>query len=581
MLGGFLHSGAKVVICATICFMAFLWSACGKKANEAQTPDAKPPSLDASGDRSLPDLVNQGPVTPVVETLATEPILQKVQSLPASMREARIDTLAWVGHTWSHVFKRAGNNAAPGGEIIAGPQGMVWAGDTLRFIPAEAGLYLVKLRMPGPPGSAGEAVGDGQAAKVRSFQIEAVRPMSIKVGVPTGPIMTGQKTNFSLSLAIHPGLKLRMAQKPESHAGNVTWKVRIGGMSPSSSPSSASDTDWTAVATEGEESFAWTFTQAGEKDLHVSVLWQGVVADSARIKVGVLAPVGARLTAPKDTLEPGSKAVFIIDQIKGNPPFRLSLDADGDGKPDWMAEKGMAEGAGGRVPVVMPRSGRFIAKLQVVDGKGQSGVSEAQVVVNQRIKVKASALAQRVNMATPFELKLEYADADDSVVGFYAHMPDTLQGSQGRDSVAPQKQQASSEEKKIGKGKVYWSRHWPRVGFYPVKLCAIAGDMRQACAEIKLEVFNAEPVCKIVTDIKPVPGVPTALRGEAHDPDGVLRRFEWDIDHDGRYEWLREENQGVPYTFAKKGKFPVRFQVTSADGKVARDSAFIEVKNKW
>jgi hypothetical protein len=567
MHGGFFHSWAYAAA------FALAFSGCGKPENEPQSENKAVPGaiglpVDSDKGNAGDTLPTEPQVAEVVaETLSSEPTLKRVR------HRLRIDTIAFVGHPWILDLKAAYGASFGGGqvEIEAGPVGMQRVGDSLRFVPVEPGRHEVRLHRPGN-------TAEGNSATSLVFSLQAVKPIQLKVAGPDTAVMTGEKANFFLSHTLHPFAEAalskpaRVGDRPGAKTDpTVTWTLRIDGDAPA-------ETTWSVERDVASESrVPLVFTRAGDFNVAAVVYWKGVAADSAVMRVSVLAPVGATLTGPADTLEPGAKAVFVISELKGVAPFQLALDTDGDGNSDWKAEKG-AQGAqggasegknlgGGRVQVAMPRSGTFTARLMVTDSKGLKGQSEARVVVNSKLKVKALAKSSRVNQATPFQLKLDYADSDDSVVRVFALLPDTALGSNRIDTVAPEG--------------VKWSRQWKRSGFYPAKLCAVSVDRRHACAEIRLEVFNAKPVCKIVTDLKPVPGVPVTLRGEAQDPDGALSRFEWDLDADGRFEWQRSENLGVPFTFARKGKFPVRFQVTSADGMVARDSAVLEVKNAW
>jgi hypothetical protein len=291
--------------------------------------------------------------------------------------------------------------------------------------------------------------------------------------------------------------------------------------------------------------------------------------DTNTLPVAVNIPVTATLQAPKDTLEPGSKGDFIIGALTGTPPFNLSLDMDKDGKEEWKGNQA------GRVTLDLAKSGKFVAQLRVVDAKGLTSQVEATYVVNKKVKINLQCKTPKVNLVTPASFKAELYDGDDTLLSIQGFIPNH---SGGVDTVPADKMEKTDNGQKI---KAYWSRKWTKPGRYQVQVCGVASDARCACGAVQVEVFNAKPVCKILDDLKPMPGIPVAITGQAYDEDGSIVLWEWNLDGDNHFELPRKDRTPVHFTFARKGKFPLVFKATSADGDSCRDSLIVQVKSSW
>jgi len=489
------------------------------------------------------------PETTVVETVAAQP-------KPRPWLRNKPDTLAYIGHLWSYAPK-----VKPWSQVQIslrqGPQGLGVEEGLMRFLPMAAGQHRVLLDLF----PAGKNLDGENPEKIPlKFQLHVVPAVTLEAKTTAPRAMSGQPAALQISLRT---------------AAHLPWPVLLQVQAEGDSPV---DSVWSPGASEA----VWTHTwqAAGKYPVRFFATVDGHREDSVSVSVEILSPVGSVLEAPADTVEPGSKAVFRVRDLTGNPPFRLSLDIDGDGRGDWQGDwQGDKPGA---IPLVAGRSGRFEAVLSIADGRGLQGKSEASWVVNRRAKVEMLVKEPRVNLTTPAQFKIMAEDADDSLIRVQGFLSDTLPAKKENRPPWVAREPDKSETAAQGHAlKAYWSQAWKRPGKYGAKGCVTGSDQRVVCAQTSVEVFNARPFCKILKGLKPVPGRPVEIRGEAGDPDGEIVRWEWDLDGDGRYELNREQGDPVHFTFARNGKFPVMLKVTTADGFTAKDSLSVEVKKSW
>ncbi len=552
--------GSPPVVAAVVLLALF---ACDKKPQTPPQSKSEIPKPAWEAKPVLPDSSvfeeDSSEVAPAVaETLVTEPKLKRV------VRRLRVDTLAWVGHAWNAPIKVKGWKSVVGRQL-SGPEGMTWVGGALRYTPTQEGIEEFRweffegngkgVNLEASSGRGDVATGKKGEPNSRGlplrFRLHALKPVTLEWSAVPGTVWVDKPV--TVELRVHP-------------ARGMSMPVLVGLHAP------GSDLPDTTLAWDGKPlQVTRRFLQAGSPSLHAIAWVDSIPADTTSLSLNCLAPIQVSLVAPGDTVEPGTEVLFKVGQPQGNGPFEMSLDVNDDGKPEWSGKKAA------QFAWRADASGTFTARLKVTDSKGLTGGAQATWIVNRKQKVKAASKSTQCNLVTPFQVKLEYEDKDDTLAAWYVVWPDTL--GKGLLDTVPLRSSNEIGVKHSGTG--YAQRQWNKTGVYPARLCARSGDGRTLCDELKLTVFNANPTCKINTGLKPVPGAPIQLRGDAKDPDGKLIRFEWDLDGDGKYEWRRDANDPVPFTFARKGKFPVAFRVTSADGAMARDSVRLEVKKSW
>jgi hypothetical protein len=514
------------------------------KGQPRSLPETPMPVQRPQASESPPPPQVQDTSVVIPETLAVEPRLKKVQ------QRIRVDTLAWLGQEWKWTVHASGRNDwVP--IRISGTEEMRFQNGALTFRPVKTGAEDFHWKLLSPQAAPWKAADSANGIPLR-FKLQVVNPVQLEWAPFTETVLVGQ----SMEVTLH-------AKRDARFAGVTRLTVLAPG------------------ATVPETAWVWnapsirlrrTLVHAGTHSWKAMAWNEAMAVDSSKLEIPVLSPISVSFTAPKDTLEPGTAFHFQVGKPEGNGPFQMELDADQDGKVDWS---GSGEG---KIPWKANRSGHFAARLKLTDSKGLTSWTEAMWIVNQKIKVKAAAKSMKCNLITPFQLKLEFQDSDDSLQKWFAVFPDrNANGNAIADTVALRASEAFSPHG----GKGYAEKKWSTPGLYPVELCAMSRDGRQACNKLNLEVFNAKPTCKINGKVQPMPGIPISLLGEAEDPDGTLVQFEWDLDGDGRYEWQREKNEPVPFTFSRKGKFPIAFRVTTADRMIARDSILMVVKSSW
>lgn len=284
--------------------------------------------------------------------------------------------------------------------------------------------------------------------------------------------------------------------------------------------------------------------------------------------ISVVSAVTAVLKVSPDTVEPGGMVTVDASESKGDGRLVFALDLDGDGAVDW------SDSATGKAMLKAPASGVYRAVLTARNPMGQEGKTTAAIRVNAKPKLEMKVKNPKENMAAEVEIRAHAKDADDSLVRARINFTGDTSGWIMR--TTPPDSLISARD---------WLlrfRHaYGKVGKYTVMLCVTAADGREACQKSPVEIFNAPPVCKPGADIHATVGKPVEIDGSGVDPDGKIVKWEWDLDGDGKFDLVSAANGKFQYTFAKKGIFPLKLRVTTADGMTATGSRKVEVRTKW
>jgi hypothetical protein len=283
--------------------------------------------------------------------------------------------------------------------------------------------------------------------------------------------------------------------------------------------------------------------------------------------IDIVSAVSAVLKLAPDTVEPGAE--FRVDASESRSDGRLAyfLDVDGDGKPEW------SDSASGKAALKAPASGLYKVKLIARNPMGQEGAAEAVLRVNARPRIEFRVRNPKENMATAVDFKIRAKDSDDSIRS--ARFAYTGDAKDWETRTAPDSQSAGHEW-------FFRLKHaYGKAGEYAPSACVTSADGREACQRLKVEIFNAPPICSPGEDVHATLGKPVAIDGSGVDPDGAIVKWEWDLDGDGKYDLVSTENGRFQYTFSKVGTFKLTLRVTTADGATATGNRKVEVRKKW
>jgi hypothetical protein len=283
--------------------------------------------------------------------------------------------------------------------------------------------------------------------------------------------------------------------------------------------------------------------------------------------IAVVGSVTAAIRIAPDTVEPGGQISVDASASRGESRLAYSLDLDGDGRPEW------ADSSTGKAMLKAPASGLYHARLTARDSMGESDKADALLLVNARPKIEFRVRNPKDNMAASVDFKIRAQDPDDSIrmVRF------NFTGGE-KDWVA----RSAPDSQTAGHAWYLRLKHaYGKPGAYAPKACMAAADGREACQELKVEIFNAPPECRPGGDMRATLGQPVAIDGSGTDPDGAIVKWEWDLDGDGKYDLVSTENGKFQYTFGKEGAFKLTLRVTTADGMTATGSRKVEVRKKW
>jgi hypothetical protein len=283
--------------------------------------------------------------------------------------------------------------------------------------------------------------------------------------------------------------------------------------------------------------------------------------------IAIVGNITASLKIAPDTVEPGGDISVDASASRGESRLAYFLDLDGDGKPEW------SDSAKGKAVLKAPASGLYRPKLIVRDSMGETDQAEAALRVNARPKIEFRVRNPKDNMSATVDFKVRAQDPDDSIRAIRISL--TGSGQDWETRSAPDSQTTSHD----------WflrmKRAYGKAGTYAPKACVTAADGREACQELKIEIFNARPECSPGPDLRATLGQPVAIDGSGTDPDGTIVKWEWDLDGDGKYDLTSTENGRFQYTFGKEGAFKLMLRVTTADGMTATGSRMVEVRKKW
>ena len=68
--------------------------------------------------------------------------------------------------------------------------------------------------------------------------------------------------------------------------------------------------------------------------------------------------------------------------------------------------------------------------------------------------------------------------------------------------------------------------------------------------------------------------------GNGEDSDGIIAKYEWDFDGDGKYDWGNTTTGEIKYKYKKPGTYTALLRVTDNDGATANDTITIVVEEK-
>lgn len=403
-------------------------------------------------------------------------------------------------------------------------------------------------------------------------------PVLLEAEIPDGSRPHGsQKAQQGFTLEVAPVLELTLKPLPaKAHKGDTVVFDLRGSHWPAWAAGSLSvrfdwegDGAWDTEALPLASQLVSKHAYAGPGRFSPKVegrygTWESRTCQGAIAIAGNITP---SLRFAPDTVEPGGVLNVDASASRGESRLAYSLDLDGDGKPEWT------DSAEGKAVLKAPASGTYHAKLVVRDMMGETEKAEAVLRVNARPKIEFRARNPKDNMAAAVDFKIRAQDPDDSLRAVRFSFTGGAQEWETRS--APDSQVA-------GHAWFFRLKHaYGKAGMNAPKACVTAADGREACQELKVEIFNAPPECRPGGDLRATLGQPLAIDGSGTDPDGTIVKWEWDLDGDGKYDLSSTENGSFHYTFGKEGSFKLVLRVTTADGMTAIGTRKVEVRKKW
>lgn len=514
----------------------------GKQEGSAAKPDARP--APSAAEPAAP-----APEPPVTDTVAAAPAESAAVPEPVAPAKPAFSShpsaKAWVGKPWSyqptlnvpgafrlHLAKSADSSMKADKGRIA-------------WTPAKPGSFPVILEaiLPG-------ASPEDSGARVRqSFTLSVEKVLSLSLKALPAQADKGDTVAFDL----------RGSAWPAWAAGVLTVRFDFDG-----------DGKWDteALPLPANALRRHAYDSPGRFAPKVEARYGDWETAEVSGAISVVSSVTPILKISPDTVEPGGQVRVDVGDSKADGRLAFRLDLDGDGKAEWADSSGATQAT-----LKAPGSGLWQAELRARNPMGQEGKVTAPLRVNARPRLEFRVRNPKENMAAGVDFKAIAKDADDSIRSVRINFTGDPKDWQER--AAPDSQAA---------GKEWWLRFkhaYGKVGKYAPKACVSAADGREACQELKVEIFNAAPICKPGPDVRATLGQPMAIDGSGEDPDGKIVKWEWDLDGDGKYDLASAENGRFQYTFSKVGVFNLTLRVTTADGMTAKGERKVEVRKKW
>lgn len=495
----------------------------------------------ACGKREQAEAVPRPPAPPPVAEPAPAPVVPvPVDTVPAGAPPPA--KLAFASHPprarlgKPYIYKPSLDfpGAATFRLAKAGDSGMRWEKGRLLWTPGRPGSYPVLL----------EAEAGGLKAR-QGFTLEV--PPVLELSLKPLPVQAakGDTVRFDLRASRWPGWAAREIALRFDWEGDGRW-------------------DHEEPAAAGLV-FGHAYDAPGRYGPKVEARYGEYEIRQAVGGIEIVGSVTAALKISPDTVEPGG--TYSVDASASKAEGRLAffLDLDGDGKYEWI------DSASGKAALRAPASGLYRAVLTARDPQGQEGKAAAELRVNARPRIEFRVRNPKDNMAAGVDFKVRASDADDSILAVRF----ALDGKEWEERKAPDTASSARE------WHIRLRRSYGRVGTFAPRACVFSADGRAACADLRVDIFNAPPVCRPGADLKATVGAPVAIDGDGTDPDGKIVKWEWDLDGDGRYDLVSSENGKFQYTFGREGVFDLVLRVTTADGMTATGRRKVEVRKKW
>lgn len=424
--------------------------------------------------------------------------------------------------------------------IVSGPDSLKVVQETLTWIPTKTGSFPIQLNMEVDSNS-------GPKILNQNFVITVSKTFSLSMQPIPEQVNKGDSVLFDFRGSAFPAWALNDLKLKIDFEGDGKWDLENAPLAQNISLKKC-------------------YTIPGHYKPKVEVSFRDLQSENIEGSLAVISAVTAVLKMSPDTLEPGATLNIDASASKGDGKLVYSLDLTGDGKVDW------ADSLTGKTTLVAPSSGVYPATLTVKNSMGQEGKITTPLRVNAKIKLEMKIKNPKANMAEEVEVRAHVKDADDSLLRVRINYTGDTSGWQIRTTKADSV--ISNREWLLR-----FKHNYGKVGKYPITLCALSVDQREVCQKSMVEIFNAPPVCKPGADFKATVGIPMDVEGDGIDPDGKIVKWEWDLDHDGKYDLNSNKNGKFKYTFSKPGTFELVLRVTTEDGMNATGSRKVEVRN--
>jgi len=253
---------------------------------------------------------------------------------------------------------------------------------------------------------------------------------------------------------------------------------------------------------------------------------------------------------------PGVEFTFDASASTDNEKLAFRWDFNSDGKWD-EPQKGYNQSAVVRRKFDKSYSGK--ARLQVKDNLGQKAIKMVEYAVSFGVIVKVLDIL-RVNLAGESILEGTAKDEDGKIVEYAWD----FEGDGKFDWTSKESGKTSHKYKGAGK--------------YNAVFKATSDDGSTATKKIMAEVFNAKPIANAGKDFTTSVGKKNIITGAGKDPDGKVKKYEWDFEGDGEFDYSSTKTGQVEYTYQKAGTYKATLKVISRDGGTGTDEVVIIVE---
>ena len=298
---------------------------------------------------------------------------------------------------------------------------------------------------------------------------------------------------------------------------------------------------------------------------------KGSAAKALRIPVRVVEDVPKLEVSPaKAFIAPGGEVKF---SLKSRQEFGelvlFQWDLDGDGVWDdsltgpWPGKDVELpdQSHGYAVP------GKYLARLRVEDGEGNSAVAEIPVEVGER-KPSVDLLPGDTVISIRDEVRFRAVIQEPG--GKLEEYNWDWDGDGKADDQATLSDSTASLAVK---------RTYPEVGEFRIILTAKDHDGKSGADTAVVRVVLDTPKVEAGAPITAKTGVALEFNGSAFDSLGRIVKYKWDFEGDGTYDDSSDAPTAFTHSYAREADYPARFSVRDDDGNVSTAVRLVKISD--